>query len=144
MVDSRRGEGFMSAEGPASCSATPQAWEASAAAGLLASANDLLERVPLSDLAPVIRSKNAGPTQLTLDLFFRDAQGYDRAQASPELTADAVASLYGLTEGSVRRYALPAIQALKFTLPRAVCAGSPGDGDVYGAQQHGPLLGLRV
>lgn len=100
--------------------------------------------VALTMLAPVIRSKNAGPTQLTLDLFFSDAQAYGRAQASPALTADAVAGLYGLAPGAVRRYAMPTIQALKFTLPRAVCAGSPGDGDVYGAQQHGPLLALRV
>jgi hypothetical protein len=34
--------------------------------------------------------------------------------------------------------------AIKFTLPRKVCAGSPGDGDVYGAQQHGPLLGVML
>jgi hypothetical protein len=25
-----------------------------------------------------------------------------------------------------------------------VCAGHAGDGDLYGAQQHGPLLSLRV
>lgn len=100
--------------------------------------------VLLTALAPVIRSKNAGPTQLTLDLFFRDAGAYDLAQGSAALTADAVAGLYGLPPGAVHRYAMPALQAMKFTLPRAVCAGSPGDGDVYGAQQHGPLLALRV
>ena len=100
--------------------------------------------VLLTLLAPVIRSKNAGPTQLTLDLFFRDADAYEQAQASPALTADAVADLYGLRPGAVRRYVMPALQAMKFTLPRVVCAGSPGDGDVYGAQQHGPLLTLKV
>lgn len=101
-------------------------------------------RVLLTVLAPVIRSKNAGPTQLTLDLFFRDADAFDQAHVSSALTADAVAGLYGLPPGVVRRYAMPALQAMKFTLPRVVCAGSPGDGDVYGAQQHGPLLTLRV
>ena len=100
--------------------------------------------VPLSALARVVRSKNAGPTQLTLDLFFREAAGYERAAASTALQADAVASLYGLLAGEVRRFELPALQALKFTLPRCVVAGSPGDGDVYGAQQHGPLLDVQV
>jgi hypothetical protein len=100
--------------------------------------------VPLSALARVVRSKNAGPTQLTLDLFFHEAAGYQRAAASAALQADAVAGLYGLAAGEVRRFELPALQALKFTLPRRVVAGSPGDGDVYGAQQHGPLLGLQV
>ncbi|MDB5851284.1 MAG: hypothetical protein JWP29_5036, partial [Rhodoferax sp.] len=34
--------------------------------------------------------------------------------------------------------------AIKFSMPRAICAGSPGDGDVYGAQQHAPLLGVLL
>lgn len=98
----------------------------------------------LTALAEVIRSKNAGPTQLTIDLFFRDPQGYALAARSPALSAQAVARLYGLPASRVRRYELPDIHALKFTLPRRVCAGSPGDGDVYGAQQHGPLLEVRL
>ncbi len=99
---------------------------------------------PLTTLAAVIRSKNAGPTQLTLDLLFRDAEGFARAAASPALGAAAVAALYGLEAAQVQRYALAVILALKFTLPRQPCAGTPGDGDVYGAQQHGPLLGVQV
>lgn len=98
----------------------------------------------LRDLASVIRSKNAGPTQLTLDLFFPDADAYGRAQASPALTVAAVARLYGMPAAHVQRYAMPDIRALKFTMPRRIRAGSPGDGDVYGAQQHGPLLGVEV
>lgn len=133
----------MSVAGSLSSTAKPPAL-AAGAPGPAAPARGLADGVALCDLAPVIRSKNAGPTQLTLDVFFRDAQAFGWAQASPALTAEAVARLYGLSPHTVRRYALPAIQALKFTLPRAVCAGSPGDGDVYGAQQHGPLLGLRL
>ena len=98
----------------------------------------------LRDLAAVVRSKNAGPTQLTLDLFFPDAGAYERAQSSPALTGAAVAQLYGMPAECVQRYAMPDIQALKFTMPRRIRAGSPGDGDVYGAQQHGPLLGVEV
>jgi len=99
---------------------------------------------PSAGRPALVRSKNAGPTQLTLDLFFHEAAGYERAAASAALQADAVAGLYGLAAGEVRRFELPALQALKFTLPRRVVAGSPGDGDVYGAQQHGPLLDLQV
>lgn len=98
----------------------------------------------LTDLVTVIRSKNAGPTLLTIDLFFRGPADFVQAIASEALRADAVARLYGLGDGEVRRFDLPSLQAMKFTLPRRVCAGSPGDGDVYGAQQHGPLLGVRL
>ncbi len=99
---------------------------------------------PLSALAHVVRSKNAGPTQLTVDIFFNDGAAYTQAAASAGLTAGAVAALYGLEAAAVQRHALPDILAMKFTMPRRVVAGSPGDGDVYGAQQHAPLLGLRL
>ncbi|MDP6739383.1 MAG: DUF4387 family protein [Planctomycetota bacterium] len=35
--------------------------------------------------------------------------------------------------------------AIKVTFPRiGPTAGAPGDRDVYGAQQHGPLLGVMI
>lgn len=100
--------------------------------------------MPLATLAQVIRSKNAGPTQLTIDIFFRDAAGYERAADSPALSAAAVAALYQVQAGQLTRHALPAILAMKFSMPRRICAGDPGDGDVYGAQQHAPLLGVML
>lgn len=99
---------------------------------------------PLRSLARVVRSKNAGPLCLSIDLFFRDVASYERAVRSPALTASAVAALYGLPAEQVRRFAVPDILAIKLSLPRRCCAGDPGDGDVYGAQQHGPLLELLL
>lgn len=96
--------------------------------------------VRLRELAHIVRSKNAGPTVLTLDVFFDDAAAYERAAASEALAPGAVAALYGAAPQAVQRYLLPQLQAIKFSLPRALCAGTPGDGDLYGAQQHGPLL----
>lgn len=98
----------------------------------------------LTDLVHVIRSKNAGPNLLTLDLFFRDRDGYQRAIQSPQLSVASVALMYGCAQMFMSRYDMADLCAIKFTLPRAVCAGSPGDGDVYGAQQHGPLLGVML
>ncbi len=100
--------------------------------------------LPLRELAQVVRSKNAGPTVLTLDLFLRDDQAYERAACSPMLTPEAVATLYAVPASQVQRHLLPQLRAIKFSLPRAVCAGTPGDGDLYGAQQHAPLLGLML
>lgn len=99
-------------------------------------------RRTLADLAQVIRSKNAGPTQLTIDVFLRDAHAYELAAHSPALSCAAVAARYGLPEHQVQRHLLAGIQAIKYVLPRAIVAGSPGDGDVYGAQQHGPMLDI--
>ena len=103
-----------------------------------------MSAVALTDLVHVIRSKNAGPTLLTLDVFFRDGHGYERAIQSPQLSMASVAHLYGCAPARMSRYDMADLFAIKFTLPRKVCAGSPGDGDVYGAQQHGPLLGVML
>ncbi len=67
-----------------------------------------------------------------------------RAAASEGLAPDAVAQCYGLASGKVERYLLPTILAIKFSMPRTICAGDPGDGDVYGAQQHVPMLGVML
>ncbi len=98
----------------------------------------------LAQLAKVVRSKNAGPTQLTVDIFFHDTAGFDRALACPGLEASAVAARYGLKPQQVRRFELPDILAIKLSMPRHRCAGDPGDGDLYGAQQHVPLLEVML
>src|SRR6516162_6832560 len=46
----------------------------------------------LEDIASVIRSKNAGPRALTLDVMFADDAGYARAAQSPALTAPRIAA----------------------------------------------------
>ncbi len=101
-------------------------------------------RLPLAAVTKVVRSKNAGPTQLTLDLFFRDRAGYERAVAADGLQAAEVARRYGVDAAQVRRFEMPELLAIKLSLPRRLCAGTPGDGDVYGAQQHVPLLEVML
>jgi Domain of unknown function (DUF4387) len=96
----------------------------------------------LAQLAQVIRSKNAGPTQLTIDVFLNDAQAYALAASSPAMDCAAVAQRYGMAPQQVQRHLLADIHAIKYVLPRGVVAGSPGDGDVYGAQQHAPMLDI--
>jgi Domain of unknown function (DUF4387) len=40
--------------------------------------------------------------------------------------------------------AYPVGRAIKIVLARKIMAGDPGDFDVYGAQQHAPLLGVEI
>lgn len=98
----------------------------------------------LIDVAKVVRSKNAGPLKVTIDLLFEDRAAYERARQSPALAPDNLARLYGIGTDAVEVMPYPPALAIKLVLERAVVAGSPGDGDVYGAQQHGPLLGIEL
>ena len=96
----------------------------------------------LRDAAKVIRSKNAGPTEITVDLMFNDAAGFACALEAPSLSAAVIAQRYGVQSVKVIPY--PAANAIKIIIPRATIAGSPGDTDVYGAQQHRPLLDVEI
>lgn len=96
----------------------------------------------LSELARVVRSKNAGPTLLTIDVLFADEDAFVRGRAG--LTVEAVAGRYGRSVADVSVFPVSAAKAVKIVLPREVPAGAPGDRDVYGAQQHVPLLRLLV
>ncbi len=98
----------------------------------------------LSDIALVVRSKNAGPRRLTLDIMFGSDSDYQRVVQSPALGAEAIGRLYGVPAAEVTVIPYPVGRAVKIVMARSVMAGDPGDRDVYGAQQHAPLLGIEV
>jgi hypothetical protein len=101
----------------------------------------------LGELAQVLRSKNAGPFLITIDVMFDSMEIFQRVVSSGALTPTAVAKRYGLSAEDVRVVDYPRAKAIKVTLPRlwgTRGAGSPGDRDVYGAQQHAPLLSLAI
>ena len=100
---------------------------------------------PLRALASVIRSKNAGPFLVTFDILFRDPERYRLVRDSGALTCGVIAERYGIAEAEVVAIvSFDAAQAIKITMRRARSAGSPGDSDVYGAQQHAPLLDISI
>ncbi len=100
--------------------------------------------VRLADIAQVIRSKNAGPRRLTLDIMFGSDCDFQRAAQSPALSPACIATLYSVAAEEVAVIPYPQGRAIKIALARRIMAGDPGDCDVYGAQQHAPLLGLEV
>ena len=99
----------------------------------------------LRDLATVIRSKNAGPFELTFDILFSDPYDYQRVVRSGQLSAESFASLYGIALDDVLSVIEfePAL-AIKITIKRSRSSGALGESDVYGAQQHAPLLQLDI
>ena len=99
----------------------------------------------LSDIAKTIRSKNAGVDKITFDVIFTDRESYERVRASGVLSREAVCRLFGVAPERITDHVAfdPAL-AIKFTLYRRVSSGSPGDGDVFGSQQYGPLLDIEV
>ena len=98
----------------------------------------------LSQLAKTIRSKNAGVDQITFDVIFTDRgvrarQALARAdarvgRATLRLAPRAIADFVEFDPGN----------AIKFTIYAPRPSGSPGDPDIFGAQQYAPLLDVEV
>lgn len=96
----------------------------------------------LGDLARSIRSKNAGPFTVTVDVFCGSPASY--AEIGAKLTRRRVAELYRIDVDSVRRYELPDLHVLKFSFPRPVHQGSRLDRDMHAAQLAVLLEELEV
>ena len=98
----------------------------------------------LSSLAALVRSKNAGPFWLTIDLMFRDDDGFHRACACPGLAPPSVAALLGVEASQVLVSTLDSVRAMKISFPRRYSAGSPRDCDTLGGQQYAALLDVMI
>ncbi len=99
----------------------------------------------LIEIAKTIRSKNAGVDKITFDVIFSNVEDYDRVRKSGVLTRKTVAQIYGIKDERISDFVEfdPAL-AIKFTIYRLRPSGSPGDPDIFGAQQYAPLMELKV
>jgi hypothetical protein len=98
----------------------------------------------LGDLALEVRSKNAGPFWVTMELFMRDAAGYQLAADPDYLNEHIIARLYGIAAEGIQIFRLPDLNVVKISFPRPVSQGSLFDRDIHAGQHHVPLALLPV
>lgn len=91
----------------------------------------------LQDIAEKVRSKNAGPFWLTIDVFCGDFTRFERI--SRALTTEFVANLYDCPSQTIKRFDIPELSVVKFSMPRPTIQGSRTDRDMH-ASQYGWLL----
>jgi len=98
----------------------------------------------LWELAKLVRAKNAGPFTLTFDILFNDPDTYERVKRSGVISRELFAQLYRVPEQEVQFFEHDRALALKASIPRPVASGEPDDSDVFGGQQHSPLVDLEI
>ncbi len=98
----------------------------------------------IRDIAKACKSKNAGPFELTIDVVFDDRAMFERVRKTGVLCPGLFARLYKVRPEDVLFTEYPAGNAFKATIPRLIASGDVGDTDVYGAQQHAPLLDVEI
>ena len=97
--------------------------------------------INLKDVTQVIRSKNAGSFILTFDVIFKDLEVYRKVKEKHLINRDLIKKLYNVSDDEVLDivYFDDAL-AVKFNIKRRIPSGNFGDRDIYGAQQHAPIL----
>jgi len=98
----------------------------------------------LKDVCRYVRSKNAGPFWVTIDVFFTDQATYYRYREDPAIDTNAVASLFGIPPADVKRFEIEQLSAIKFSYPRQQPQGGAVERDLHSGQQYVPLLDVEL
>ena len=95
----------------------------------------------LVDVASVIRSKNSGPFELTFDVICKDFETYNKVKDANIFNEKMFCKPYHIkAENIINIIHFDPAKAIKVTIVRPIPSGSLGETDVYGAQQHTPLM----
>jgi hypothetical protein len=101
-------------------------------------------KTKLLAITDIIRSKNSGPYELTMDIMFSSFDWYRKVCAAKVINEHLICGLYKIKPSEIINIIeFDPAKAVKITIKRPLCSGDPGETDVYGAQQHAPLLDLE-
>ena len=98
----------------------------------------------LGDICRHVRSKNAGPFWVTVDLFFGSEETYKRYRDTPSLGPDVFARLFGTDPDHVKRIPVDNLHVIKISYPRPNPQGWMQERDMHAGQQFARLLDLEI
>ena len=98
----------------------------------------------LAELARLIRSKNAGPFQLTFDVMFEDEARYLRVKTSGAVSREVIGACFNLPAAKVLLFFCDNAYAIKASIPRPNFQGDVLDSDGHGGQQYAPLMEIEI
>lgn len=96
----------------------------------------------LGQLVQKIRSKNAGPFWLTIDLFCGSDAAY--MQVVDSLSTEQVAKTFAIDAATIKRFDIASLNVVKFSFPRPQIQGSITDRDMHGASWASLLAELEL
>lgn len=99
---------------------------------------------PLWQLAKLIRSKNAGPFNLTIDIMFDNPGDYRRVKESGVITAESMSGWYGVPVDVIRVYEHDLSMSIKVSFPRPTPSGSVSDTDLFGGTFHSVFVDVAI
>lgn len=86
----------------------------------------------IGEIATKVRSKNAGPFWVSIDVFCGEPEVYNALRG--HLTTEFAAELFRRPAEEIKRFELDDLRVIKFSLPRPQTQGHRTDRDMHGAQ----------
>jgi hypothetical protein len=96
------------------------------------------------DVCRHLRSKNAGPFWVTVDLFFNSQDNFEKYHDCSALGPELFQRLYGTNPALVRRYSIPSLLTVKISYPRVSPLGGVVERDMHSGQQYVRLLDVKL
>lgn len=88
-----------------------------------------MKEYKLYELATVIRSKNSGPFQITLDVLFDDVEIYRKIKESGIISKERIAALYRMEESRIQQIVFfDTALGFKITYDRSISPEHAGNG----------------
>lgn len=91
-----------------------------------------------------VRSKNAGPFWVTIDVFFDGAENFRRYADNAAIGPETVARLYNVEATQVKRFPVESLSMVKISYPRAAPQGGMVERDLHCGQQFVRLLDVEL
>ena len=98
----------------------------------------------IGELAKLVRSKNAGPFVMTIDIMFADEETYNKVKESNVLNRKMIADMYDISENQVQLFEVDNCFAYKASIPRPYFQGDLMDSDSHAGQQYAPFIEIEV
>ena len=96
----------------------------------------------LGEIVEKVRSKNAGPFWLTIDIFCGSASAF--GQICEGLSSERVANTFAIDPEALKRFEIPSLNVIKFSFPRPEIQGSVKDRDMHGASWAALLSEVEI
>lgn len=98
----------------------------------------------VNEVCSHVRSKNAGPYWVTIDLFFKDDAMFERYAQSKALGPDTFARLFGTDPALVKHFPVKNLHMVKISYPRSSPQGGMVERDLHCGQQYVRLLDIDL
>jgi hypothetical protein len=98
----------------------------------------------VSEVCRHVRSKNAGPFWITVDLSFPDRESFERYAGALALQPAAIGTLFDVDGSQVKCFQIADLSVVKISYPRRRPQGGALERDMHGGQQYIRLLDVEL